>query len=53
MLARGYAVCWNDTRTAIIRTAAAVAPNDRVQVTLHDGEIRCIVEETDRHGSNH
>jgi len=46
VLGRGYAVCWNERRTAIIRSAASVAPNDRVQVTLHDGEIRCIVEET-------
>jgi len=53
VLARGYAVCWNADRTAIIRTADAVAPADRVQVTLHDGEIQCIVEETHRHGSNH
>lgn len=53
VLARGYAVCWNAERTAIIRSAEAVAPSDRVQVTLHDGEIQCIVEETHRHGSNH
>ncbi len=53
VLARGYAVCWTQDRTAILRSADAVAPLDRVQVTLHDGEIQCIVEETRRHGSDH
>jgi exodeoxyribonuclease VII large subunit len=41
VLARGYAVCWNDERTAIIRSASAVAPGDRLRVTLHEGELRC------------
>ena len=43
VLARGYAVCWNDDRTAIIRSADAVAPGARVHVTLHDGELECDV----------
>jgi exodeoxyribonuclease VII large subunit len=46
VLGRGYAVCWNDTRTAIIRAARAVAPGDGVRVTLAEGEIRCRVLET-------
>jgi exodeoxyribonuclease VII large subunit len=45
VLARGYAVCWNDGRTAIIRSASAVKPGDRVHVTLHDGELDCDVRE--------
>ena len=49
VLSRGYALCWNDTRTAIIRTARAVAPGDRVRVTLGEGEIACRVE--DSHGT--
>jgi exodeoxyribonuclease VII large subunit len=44
VLGRGYAVCWNDDRTAIVRTAATVARGDRVHVTLHDGELGCVVE---------
>jgi exodeoxyribonuclease VII large subunit len=44
VLARGYAVCWNDARTAIIRSPAAVAPGDRVRVTVAEGEIACRVE---------
>jgi exodeoxyribonuclease VII large subunit len=48
VLGRGYAVCWNDDRTAIVRSAGAVSPGDRVHVTLADGEIDCKVED----GSN-
>jgi exodeoxyribonuclease VII large subunit len=44
VLARGYAVCWNDDRSAIVRTASAVAAGDTVRVTLHDGELRCEVK---------
>jgi exodeoxyribonuclease VII large subunit len=43
VLGRGYAVCWNDERTQIIRDAAAVAPGDLVRVTLHRGELECAV----------
>jgi len=43
VLARGYAVCWNADRTAIIRSASAVAPGDRVRVTLQNGELHCEV----------
>jgi exodeoxyribonuclease VII large subunit len=42
VLARGYAVCWNEDRTAIVRSASAVAPGDRLHVTLHEGEIDCV-----------
>jgi exodeoxyribonuclease VII large subunit len=45
VLARGYAVCWNDARTAIIRSAASVRPGDRVHVTLSEGELPCRVEQ--------
>jgi exodeoxyribonuclease VII large subunit len=43
VLARGYAVCWNADRTAIVRDAASVAPGDRVHVTLERGELDCKV----------
>jgi exodeoxyribonuclease VII large subunit len=43
VLGRGYAVCWNAGRTKIVRSAVSVAPGDRVQVTLHEGEIECDV----------
>jgi exodeoxyribonuclease VII large subunit len=51
VLSRGYAVCWNEDRTAIIRHASAVAPGERVRVTLHEGELDCEVRK--RHGSDH
>jgi exodeoxyribonuclease VII large subunit len=44
VLGRGYAVCWNEDKTAIIRSASTVSPGDRVQVTLAEGEIACRVE---------
>jgi exodeoxyribonuclease VII large subunit len=51
VLARGYAVCWNNERTEIVRDADTVAPGDRVRVTLHRGELDCEVRGT--HGSDH
>jgi exodeoxyribonuclease VII large subunit len=46
VLGRGYAVCWNADRTAIVRSAGTVAAGDRVHVTLAHGEIDCTVNET-------
>jgi len=43
VLGRGYAVCWNADRTAIIRDAAAVQQGDRVHVKLDRGELDCTV----------
>jgi exodeoxyribonuclease VII large subunit len=43
VLARGYAVCWNEDRTAIIRDASTVANGERVHVTLERGELDCAV----------
>ena len=43
VLGRGYAVCWNADRTAVVRSAATVVPGDRVHVTLAQGEIDCTV----------
>jgi exodeoxyribonuclease VII large subunit len=46
VLGRGYAVCWNATKTSIIRSSNEVAPGAAVRVTLADGELGCMVEET-------
>lgn len=46
VLSRGYAVCWTENRSAIIREATAVKPGDSVTVTLHQGEIDCEVRST-------
>jgi exodeoxyribonuclease VII large subunit len=45
VLGRGYAVCWNADRTAIIRDASSVSPGERVHVTLHRGELTANVIE--------
>ena len=47
ILARGYAVCWNEDRTAVISRADTVSPGDRVRVTLHEGELQCDVRKVD------
>jgi exodeoxyribonuclease VII large subunit len=39
VLGRGYAVCWNADKTAIIRDASAVKAGDEIHVTLHQGEL--------------
>ena len=46
VLGRGYAVCWNESRTSIIRSAGATSPGDTVRVTLADGELSCRVNGT-------
>ena len=43
VLARGYAVCWNATRTAIVRDASAVSVGDDVAITLRQGQLTCTV----------
>ena len=45
VLARGFSVCWNDTRTTVVRTSSEVEVGDTVRVKLHDGELRCNVTE--------
>jgi exodeoxyribonuclease VII large subunit len=45
VLGRGYAVCWNEERTAIVRSARAIRPGDRVHVTLLEGSLACDVRE--------
>ena len=43
VLARGYAVCWNAERTAIIRDARSVAAGEQVRIRLQQGELHCEV----------
>ena len=43
VLARGYAVCWNANRTAIIRDESAVSVGDEVEITLRQGQLTCTV----------
>jgi exodeoxyribonuclease VII large subunit len=46
VLGRGYAVCWDEDRTRIIRDAGTVHEGDGVRVTLHRGELECTVSRT-------
>ena len=39
VLARGYAVCWNEDHSRVIRDAADAVPGDTVHVTLSRGAI--------------
>ena len=48
VLGRGYAVCWNEDRTRIVRDAAQVKAGDKVKVTLERGQLDCEV-----YGSDH
>ena len=43
VLARGYAVCWADGGTRIVRAATDVGIGDPVQVTLARGTLECDV----------
>ena len=43
VLGRGYAVCWNADRSAIVRDAASVRRGEQVHVKLERGELDCEV----------
>jgi exodeoxyribonuclease VII large subunit len=46
VLGRGYAVCWNEDRTRVIRDVAGVAPGDQVKVRVAAAELDCDVRAT-------
>lgn len=45
VLARGYAMARNE-EGGIVKSVEGVAPGDEVLLVVHDGEMRCTVEET-------
>lgn len=47
VLGRGYAVCWDASRTRILREASTVEPGETVRVTLEHGELECRVAKTE------
>jgi len=47
VLGRGYAVCWDATRTRVIQAASDVNPGDAVRVTLSRGEIEAKVSKAE------
>jgi exodeoxyribonuclease VII large subunit len=46
VLGRGYAVCWNESRTRLVRSPLEVTRGDRVHVRVSGGELGCRVEDT-------
>ena len=50
VLARGYALCWDEQHQKLVRAASSVSPGDRVRVTLAQGELGCVVERSDENG---
>lgn len=49
VLARGYAVCWNEDRTLALRRAIDAPPGSRLHVRLHEGELTCRVADPEEH----
>jgi len=43
VLARGYALCWDDAHGRLVRDASQVASGDRVRVKLARGQLSCDV----------
>ena len=52
VLARGYAVCWNEDRTEIIRSFRDAVPGQTIRVTLSNGELGATVTTTNSPTSN-
>ena len=46
VLGRGYAVCWDGSRTRIVRDAATLHPGNPVRITLEKGEVDATVTRT-------
>ncbi|RPJ74555.1 MAG: hypothetical protein EHM24_05885, partial [Acidobacteria bacterium] len=49
VLGRGYAVCWDGSRTRVIRDAESVREGDEIRVTVQRGEIKARVTDGDKH----
>jgi len=47
VLARGYAVCWDEEQKQIIRDAATVSPGQQVHVKLDRGSLDCEVKKAE------
>ncbi len=47
ILARGFAVCYDETGERVLRSAERVATGDRVRVRLAEGALGCVVERAD------
>jgi exodeoxyribonuclease VII large subunit len=45
VLARGYALVWNEDGTRLIRRAADAAPGDAIRVRVHEGTLHAVVRD--------
>lgn len=50
ILARGYAVCYDESGRRVVRSAGDVDAGDRIRVRLHQGVAGCLVESVDVEG---
>ncbi|HEX9093173.1 MAG TPA: exodeoxyribonuclease VII large subunit, partial [Coriobacteriia bacterium] len=50
ILGRGYAVCYDESGTHVVRSARELNPGDLVRVRLHEGIAGCRVEDVEREG---
>jgi exodeoxyribonuclease VII large subunit len=48
ILARGYAVCYDEAGRRVLRSARGLTPGDRLKVRMHDGVAGCRVEDVER-----
>jgi len=51
ILARGYAVCYAEDGTRVVRSAATLTPGDLVSVRLHEGSAGCVVQSVSIEGT--
>ncbi|MCE5192274.1 MAG: hypothetical protein LLG08_11055, partial [Actinomycetia bacterium] len=47
VLARGFAVCYDESGERVLRSAAGVVSGDHVRVRLAEGALGCMVERVD------
>lgn len=50
ILARGYAVCYDESGSRVVRSARDVVPGDRIRVRLHEGSAGCRIEDIEMEG---
>jgi exodeoxyribonuclease VII large subunit len=51
ILARGYAVCYAEDGTTVVRSARSLSLGDQVEVRLHEGRAGCVVQSVEIEGN--
>ncbi len=52
VLARGFAVCYDEAGTTVVRSAHDISQGDKVRVRMHDGAAACLVEDVSLEGED-